>query len=330
MNAHTPSEISGARPIVTFEHWIAELLSQAHATDLCIQGTRGAYLLTEQSWQFTPTPWSDPTVAQAAALEWLSQQGLAWDARHPYLDWVVGGRVRAHLLLPPLTSQGFTLSLRKLLPGADTIHPSQRWGSAWTQVMQKWERRQALLIVGATGSGKTTLLRDLIESGAPAQERTVVIEDTPEIQANHPHWVPILTREANADGHGAVSARACMRQALRMRPDRLILGEVRGAEVLDLLQAANTGHRGIACTLHANSCRDALRRLELLAQLAHPAGLAQEALRSWIASSFQWIVFVENHAIRELCEIAGMEGQTTLLRPVILEARPAASWPRGL
>lgn len=309
-----------------FDAWVAQLLNEPTATDLCVQGTAGAFLLSGSQWIPSPAPWSSATVAQAAVLEWLTRQGLSWDARFPFLDWVIDGSVRAHLLLPPLSAQGFCLSLRKLLPHGFQAGADARWGEAWGRVSEIWNRRQALLIVGATGSGKTTLLRDLIENcdaDAPTQ-RMIVIEDTPEIQARHGHWVPILTREANADGHGAVSARTCVRQALRMRPDRLILGEVRGPEVLDLLQAANTGHRGVACTLHANSCRDALSRLEFLAQLAHPSGLASQTLKSWIAASFRWIVFVENKSIREICEVAGTEGQSVLLRPVDL-ALPVAS-----
>lgn len=298
-----------------FSHCLHELDPLSPHTDLCVQATSGVFLWNPKSsqWLMRPAQWSDPLVAQSAVLAWISQQGLSWDAKHPFLDWTISGKIRAHLLLPPLTGQGFCLSLRRLHPASSSETAEARWGKTHWQILSRlWHRREPLIIAGATGSGKTTLLRDLIES--TPSERIVAIEDTAEIQPNHPHFVALQTREANADGFGAISARVCVRQSLRMRPDRLLLGEVRGPEVIDLLQAANTGHPGIACTLHAHSARDAIHRLELLTQLALPSGIAPQTLRTWISSSFRWIVALEQHGVREIHEIAGTEGNTVLLR----------------
>jgi pilus assembly protein CpaF len=177
-----------------------------------------------------------------------------------------------------------------------------------------------VLLCGATGSGKTTLLGDLLAE-VPAGERILAIEDTPELNPDHPHFLSLYSRPANADGFGEVTLRALLRQTLRMRPDRIVLGECRGPEVLELLQALNTGHRGAMATLHANSCRDALRRVELLCLLASSGSIPQSAIRELLGSGISWVAHVSREEgqrrIDEICRVEGREGDTLLLRPMV-------------
>jgi pilus assembly protein CpaF len=176
------------------------------------------------------------------------------------------------------------------------------------------------VVSGATGSGKTTLANDLLGEVA-ASERIVALEDTPELAPAHPHFLSLLSRPANADGHGAVGLRDLLRQTLRMRPDRVVLGECRGPEVLELLQALNTGHRGALATLHANSPRDALRRIELLCLLGSGGDLPSRTVRELVACGIEWVAQVRRvgatREIAELWRLEGREGDTILMRQVL-------------
>jgi pilus assembly protein CpaF len=164
-------------------------------------------------------------------------------------------------------------------------------------------------------------LNDLLAFAAP-EERLLAIEDTPELFPQHPHFLSLLSRPPNADGFGEVTIRTLLKQSLRMRPDRILVGECRGAEVLEFLQVLNTGHRGSLATIHANSARDALRRLELLCLLSAPESVSISALREWIASGIQWVAYVERspkagRRIQEVARLQGIEAGTILLRPVL-------------
>jgi pilus assembly protein CpaF len=176
-----------------------------------------------------------------------------------------------------------------------------------------------LLISGGTGSGKTTLL-NILSSCIPASERIVTIEDAAELQLQQPHVVRLETRPPNIEGRGEVPQRALVRNALRMRPDRIILGEVRGAEALDMLQAMNTGHEGSMTTIHANSSRDALARLESMIAMAG-VDLPLRASRAQIASAIGVIVQGARlsdgtRKITSIQEVSGMEGETVTLQEI--------------
>jgi pilus assembly protein CpaF len=176
------------------------------------------------------------------------------------------------------------------------------------------------VISGATGSGKTTLANDLIAE-IPQNIRIIALEDTSELAPQHPHFISLVSRAPNADGFGEVTLRTLLKQTLRMRPDRIILGECRGAEVLDLLQVLNTGHRGALTTLHANSPRDALRRIELLCLLASGGSLPSSVIRELLSLGIQWVVQIQREGmvrrISELWKIEGREGDTILMRQVL-------------
>jgi pilus assembly protein CpaF len=181
------------------------------------------------------------------------------------------------------------------------------------------QARKNILISGGTGAGKSTLLGALAES-VPASERIVTIEDTAELVLDQEHVVRMETRPANIEGRGRIAARDLLINTLRMRPDRIIVGEVRGEEALDMLQAMNTGHDGGLCTIHANSPRDALSRLETMVLLAGTE-LPSRAAREQIVSALQLLVHVRRHAdgvrrIDSISEITGLEGVTPLVQEI--------------
>ncbi len=179
-----------------------------------------------------------------------------------------------------------------------------------------------MLVSGATGAGKTTLMNDLI-SAIPSEQRILALEDTPELDPDHPHFLSLQSRNANADGFGEIPLRTLLKQTLRMRPDRLLVGECRGGEILELLQALNTGHRGALATVHANCPRDALRRIELLCLIHGPANLNPALIRELLVGGLRWIVHVKRDPHdpkrRQLvvARLEGREGDTLLLRPMV-------------
>jgi pilus assembly protein CpaF len=222
-----------------------------------------------------------------------------------------------HVVFPPLSQKGLLISLRKL-PSRGCI----RWNHSpfYNRLKAAIQQGDSILISGATGSGKTTLANDLLGE-VSTDERIIALEDTPELAPSHPHFLSLMSRPANADGFGEVTLRSLLKQTLRMRPDRIILGECRGSEVLELLQALNTGHRGALATLHANSPRDALRRIELLCILASEGRLPIRGIRELLSLGIQWIVQTKRveseRIISEVVKLESMEGDTILLRPVV-------------
>ena len=306
--------------------WLSEALHDPAITDLCLNGPNEAFVDRGNGLEkIDRTPgaplWRDDEM-RAWGLDQISQAGKSWDAKHPFIDATLGSGHRIHVAFPPMARQGILVSLRRL-PGAhpERPHGLSRWvhSPLFEKLATAVRAGDSLLIAGATGSGKTTLASDLLES-VPHEERMIALEDTPELSPVHPHFVSLLSRPPNADGYGEVTLRVLLKQALRMRPDRIILGECRGAEVLDLLQALNTGHRGALATLHANSPRDALRRIELLCLLASAGSVPLLAIREMLAVGVQWIAQVKRagsvRQVTELWRIEGREGDTLLMRPI--------------
>jgi pilus assembly protein CpaF len=232
--------------------------------------------------------------------------------------------VRLHAVLPPVAPRGTCLSLRVPRRRVFALDELQAAGSVppdGTDLLARLvSSRAAFLVSGGTGTGKTTLLSALL-SRVPDEERLLLVEDAGELDPDHPHVVRLEARPANVEGAGEVTLRDLVRQALRMRPDRVVVGEVRGAEVVDLLAALNTGHEGGCGTLHANSARDVPARLEALAAVA---GLDRDALHSQLASGLRLAVhLVRRHdGARHLAEVCvltrGADG--------IVVAVPAWSW----
>lgn len=303
--------------------WLRAALENPHITDLCIQGAGEVFIDQGEGMEAWPVPTWPLAELRLWIVDQLARAGRSWDAKYPFADAVLASGHRLHAVFPPVSGEAPALSLRRtaLCAGTlPTVAESWRTQPGYSLLREAVQNHESILIVGATGSGKTTLLNALLEEAGP-RERILLLEDVAELNPVHPHVLRLGTRPATADGVGEVGLRTLVRQALRMRPDRLAIGECRGPEVLDLLQALNTGHRGTLATLHAAGTRDALRRLELLCLLAPGQPLTTPVIRELIASGIQWVVFLERTArgrnITEVARVAGREGDTILLRPVL-------------
>lgn len=310
--------------------WLYTLLEDIQITDICVHEGKGhentveVFIDRGQGMEhFSPEThsiWPEESMRQWV-LDQLSSNGRTWDARFPFVDARLKTGHRLHVAFPPLSQQGITLSIRRL---AWKTLQNHRWTNSphFEYLRQAVCQGDSLLIAGATGSGKTTLASDLLSTVAP-EERMIALEDTPELTPEHPHFLSLVSRPPNADGYGEITLGTLLKQVLRMRPDRIILGECRGGEVLELLQALNTGHRGALATLHANSPRDALRRIELLCMLTAGGSIPLFAIRELISSGVQWIAQVKKkngmRLISEIWHIEGREGDTILMRPMIRE-----------
>ncbi|GAA1802829.1 TadA family conjugal transfer-associated ATPase [Planosporangium flavigriseum] len=267
------------------------LLAQADVTDVLVNGSevwidRGRGLQRAGVWLGAPADVHRLAQRLAAAA------GRRLDEGRPFVDARLPDGTRMHAVLPPIARDGPYLSLRTLRRRAFTLPELVAAGSLTADVAALLAAivaaRLAYLVVGGTGAGKTTLLATLL-SLVPPHERIVIVEDAAELRPAHPHAVALEARQSNVEGAGEVTLRDLVRQALRMRPDRLVVGECRGAEVIDLLGALNTGHEGGAGTLHANSSADVPARLEALGLLS---GVPREALHAQIAAALQVVLQV--------------------------------------
>ncbi|WP_062890463.1 TadA family conjugal transfer-associated ATPase, partial [Mycobacterium avium] len=246
------------------------------------------------------------------------------DDAQPWVDGELTGigaggfAVRLHAVLPPVAAAGTCLSLRVLRPASQDLAALSAAGAiepaAAALVADIIAARLAFLVSGGTGAGKTTLLAAML-GAVPPDERIVCVEDAAELAPPHPHLVKLVARCANVEGVGEVPVRQLVRQALRMRPDRIVVGEVRGAEVVDLLAALNTGHDGGAGTVHANNPGEVPARLEALGALG---GLDRAALHSQLAAAVQVLLHVERNRAgrRRLSEIAVLQRVQERVRSV--------------
>jgi pilus assembly protein CpaF len=225
-----------------------------------------------------------------------------------------------HVAAPPISRRGLCLSLRKPAREPWTLDRFVAGGAmsaAAAALLRGFvlEKRN-IFVCGGTGSGKTSLLGGLLAE-VPFHQRIIALEDVAELRVNHPHFLAMEARPANQEGEGALPLSRLLRESLRMRPDRLVIGECRGAEALELLMALNTGHGGSLGTIHANSPRDALHRLETLALLA-AENLREGAVKSLVASSIHVVVHLEKGSagrrLTGISEVKGVEGGTYLLR----------------
>ncbi len=226
-----------------------------------------------------------------------------------------------NVVIPPISLSGPTITIRKFAREKLTVDDLVRFGSMTPEIAEFLRAcvvaRLNIVISGGTGSGKTTLL-NVLSNFIPDDERIVSIEDSAELQLAKRHWVRLETRAANIEGTGAVTARDCMRTTLRMRPDRVIMGECRGGEALDMLQAMNTGHDGSLTTGHANTPRDMLSRLETMVLMAG-MDLPLRAIREQISSAVDLVVQqsrMRDHSrkLTHITEVQGMEGETITMQ----------------
>ncbi|MFT4235667.1 MAG: TadA family conjugal transfer-associated ATPase [Microbacterium sp.] len=262
-------------------------------TDLFVNGTAGLYIdrgdgpVPEPGWRASEREVRD------LATSLIAKGGRHIDDSAPCVDVRLAGGVRVHAVLPPIATGGTTLSVR--VPRMHRAGIGElAAGGAFSPRVADWLRtivlaRENLLVTGAAGTGKTTLLAALL-AGAPPNERIVTIEDVAELRIDHPHHVSLEARQPNLEGAGAIGLARLVRESLRMRPDRIVVGECRGEEVRELLTALNTGHDGGAGTLHASSLADVPARLEALGALA---GMDDHATARQVTSAIAYVLHLE-------------------------------------
>ena len=273
---------------------------------------------------------------RALAVRLATLAGRRLDDAMPWVDARLPGGVRLHAVVPPLAPEGTHVSLRVLRPGGFDLAGLVAAGAVpagWAAALEAMVRRRvAFLVSGGTGAGKTTLLAALLGL-VPASERLLLVEDVGELRPDHPHVVRLEARHANVEGRGAVALDDLVRQALRMRPDRIVVGECRGAEVRELLAALNTGHAGGCGTVHANACAEVPARLEALGSLA---GMSPRALAGQVAAAIDVVVHVERvGGARRVAEVAlvtgdartGLGVESALLRSPAGAPAPGPAWP---
>ncbi|PPC76621.1 ATPase [Pokkaliibacter plantistimulans] len=270
------------------------LLEDDQIDDILINGASQVYVERKGKLERIPLRFINDQHVLRVIRRMIAPLGRRIDESSPMVDARLADGSRINAIIPPLAIDGPCLSVRKFRKEALTAEYLVKQGSL-SMAMQEFLARAArsrcnMLISGSTGSGKTTLL-NILSQNIGQSERVVTIEDAAELQLLHGHVVRLETRPPNAEGLGEVTARDLVKNALRMRPDRIILGESRGAEVLDMLQAMNTGHQGSMSTLHANSARDALMRLELMVALSGFSA-TELLVKQIISSALDIIVFV--------------------------------------
>ncbi|MGZ5421921.1 MAG: TadA family conjugal transfer-associated ATPase [Aeromicrobium sp.] len=285
------------------------LLATPGVTDVLVNGPDEVYLDCGHGLERSPLTFPDDESVRRLAQRLAAQGGRRLDDASPFVDVRLAGGTRFHAILAPIAWPGTLLSLR--VPARHTFSLDELAASGTLTALgadclvRIVASRAAFLISGGTGSGKTTLLAALL-SIVDAAERLVIVEDATELRPHHPHAIGLESRPPNIEGAGAIGLRDLVRQALRMRPDRLIVGEVRGPEVVDLLAALNTGHEGGCGTLHANSAADVPARLEALGVAA---GLARDAVHSQLASALDVVIHLGRDASgrRMLRQLAVLE-----------------------
>ncbi|WP_328528310.1 TadA family conjugal transfer-associated ATPase [Nocardioides sp. NBC_00368] len=281
------------------------LLRLPGVTDVLVNGPDQVFIDRGSGLEHAPVAFPDDDAVRRLAQRLAAGAGRRLDDASPYVDLRLSDGSRFHAVLAPLARPGTVISLRVPSARAFTLDELETSGMVVPFVADLLRRlvlaRAAFLVSGGTGTGKTTLLASLL-SLVPAEERLVLVEDASELRPDHPHVVGLEARPANIEAAGAVELHTLVRQALRMRPDRLVVGEVRGAEVVDLLAALNTGHEGGCGTLHANSAADVPARVEALALAA---GLGRDAAHSQFASGVDVVVHLRRRdGRRALTEIA--------------------------
>ena len=291
------------------------LLADDAITDIMVNGPKQVYVERKGKLELTDVVFKDNQHVQNIATRIVTRIGRRIDESSPLCDARLEDGSRVNIIIPPLAIDGPSISIRKFSKKSITLDvmASQKNISAAMATVLKVAARSRLniLISGGTGSGKTTLLNalsQLIDLG----ERIVTIEDAAELQLQQPHVVRLETRPPNLEGDGEITMRDLVKNSLRMRPDRIILGEVRGSEAVDMLQAMNTGHEGSMCTVHANRPREALTRLENMVGMAG-INLPSKAVRTQIADALDLIVQISRmrdgvRRVTSVTEVVGMEG----------------------
>lgn len=301
------------------------LLKDEAITDIMVNGANQVYIERKGKLILTDVKFRDEQHVMGIAQRIVTAIGRRVDESSPICDARLMDGSRVNVIAQPLSIKGCSISIRKFSAKKITLDIMAEQNNISANLCKvlkiAGKVRLNIIISGGTGSGKTTLLNALsqmIDHG----ERVVTIEDAAELQLQQPHVVPLETRPANLEGHGEITMRDLVKNALRMRPDRIILGEVRGSEAIDLLQAMNTGHDGSMGTLHANTPREALTRLENMVGMAG-INLPSKAVRTQISSAVGLIVQISRmrdgiRRITHVTELVGMEGDVIITQDLFL------------
>jgi pilus assembly protein CpaF len=302
---------------------LEEFLADESITEIMVNGPHQIFVERSGRLELTGQDFMDEGSVQAIIERIVAPIGRRIDESQPYVDARLPDGSRVNAVIPPLSLSGPCITIRKFSRRAFTDADFIRFNT-WTEDMTRFLRicvllRKNIIVSGGTGSGKTSLL-NVLGSYLPPQERILTIEDAAELRLNQPHVIRLEARPPNIEGRGAITIRDLVRNALRMRPDRIIVGECRGGEALDMLQAMNTGHDGSLTTVHANSPRDVISRLETMV-LMSGMELPSRAIREQVASALDLIVHESrlsdgSRKVTAISEIVGIEGTQIVMQDI--------------
>ena len=302
---------------------LEDLIADDSVTEIMVNGPHQVYVERGGRLELTDLQFSDDSSVLAIIERIVSPIGRRIDESQPYVDARLSDGSRVNAIIPPLALSGPTITIRKFARRALTVDDFIRFGT-WTRNAAEFMKacvrmRKNIIVAGGTGSGKTTLL-NLLSGFIPETERIVTVEDAAELKLVQPHVVRLEARPPNIEGRGAVTIRDLVKNCLRMRPDRIIVGECRGGEALDMLQAMNTGHDGSLTTVHANSPRDVISRLETMV-LMSGMELPSRAIREQIASAVDIIIHESrlsdgSRKVVAISEVTGLEGQQIVMQDI--------------
>ena len=294
---------------------LEELLSDPDISDIMVNGPEQTFIERKGKLEIAPIAFRDEQHLFQIAQRIVNKVGRRVDQTTPLADARLADGSRVNVIVPPLSLRGTAISIRKFSAKPITLDMMAGFGSMSPKMATALKiagaSRFNIVISGGTGSGKTTMLNALSKMIDPG-ERVLTIEDAAELRLQQPHWLPLETRPPNLEGQGEITIRDLVKNALRMRPDRIILGEIRGSECFDLLSAMNTGHDGSMCTLHSNSPRECLARMENMVMMGD-IKMPKEAISRQIADSVDLIVQVKrlrdgSRRVTNITEVIGMEG----------------------
>lgn len=304
---------------------IEKLLKDEGVSEIMVNGPKKVFVERHGKLELSDVKFRDDRHVMNIIDRIISPLGRRCDESSPMVDARLPDGSRVNAIIPPVSLVGPSITIRKFSKTPLSIADLIKYNSLSYQMSSFLEAcvkgKANMIVFGGTGSGKTTLLNTL-SSFIPPTERIVSIEDAAELQLNQPHVITLESRPPNSEGNGAVTIRDLVKNSLRMRPDRIIVGECRSGETLDMLQAMNTGHDGSLTTTHANTTRDLLSRLETMVLMAG-MGLPSKAIREQIASAFDIVVHQSrlrdgSRKIMAISEVVGMEGDTIVLQDIFI------------
>ncbi len=310
-------------PKASVHSQIHELLQEKAVREILVNGHKDVWVEREDGLEKIDSEISSEMELQQFVRSLLSPMGRKIDFKSPYVDARLSNGSRLCAIIPPATLGGTHLSIRKFntnLNSLEELHKNKTVNEKALRIIHEAiENKKNILISGASSTGKTTLLNAIAAKISP-KERIITLEDTAELSIAHPHVVRLESRPPNSEGEGEITLRDLLQTALRMRPDRLIIGECRGKEALDLLLALNTGHNGSMATIHSNSPRDSLRRLELLCGVSQQY-ISPQLIQSYICASIHLLIHLvnekTNRRIESIQQVCGLESGVFLLRTLL-------------